>query len=131
VKKHCSHELFGKLALPGVILGLFTVAAFIPELNSGSTVNNNRDNTFYTFANQTIQPVFKAGVECINLAEPVGSSISKIPSFSVNTIPAYASSGFQTNNQYPWKYIYFSDHTPYQPFREICLFLDLPPPAVC
>jgi hypothetical protein len=131
VKKYCAQELFGKLALPGIIIGLFTITAFTPEVNAGITSNNSRGFVFSTFAIQTIQPVFSAGVEFVNFTEPVVGSISKVsPSFS-NVIPLFLNtSGFHTNNQYPGNYIIFSDKIPHKSFRQICLFLDLPPPVL-
>jgi hypothetical protein len=131
VKKYCSQELFGKLALPGIIIGLFTITAFTPDINSGIAANSGQNNISFTFTNQTVQPVFSGGVEFVNLTEPVVGSISKVsPSFS-NVIPLYLNtSGFHTNNQYPGNYIIFSDKIPRKSFRQICLFLDLPPPVL-
>ena len=33
MKKYSLQEWLGKLALPGILVGMFTVAAFTPEIN--------------------------------------------------------------------------------------------------
>ena len=126
-----SQDLFGKLALPGIIIGLFTVTAFTPEVNSDITVNTGQDSFYSTFTAQTVQPVFKSAVEYINLTEPGTGNITKVTTSSANITPLiYTSSGYHANNQYPGNYIYFSDNIPHKSYRQICLFLDLPPPVL-
>jgi hypothetical protein len=132
MKKCCSQGLLGKLGLSGIIIGLFTVVAFTPEVNSGIGPNSSDDNIYSTFTSQIAQPVFfTASVECINLTEPVSGNISKIPSSYANAIPHFYASDFQMISQYPGKYIFFSDKIPHKSFRQICLFLDIPPPVYC
>ena len=132
MKKYSLQEWLGKLALSGVLIGLFTVAAFTPEINSLGTDISSQVEIFSAFKSQCVQPVFSSGVEYINLTEPVNGNISKAASSFTNIIPVtYISSAFHTNNQYPGKYIYFSDKVPSKSFRQICLLVDIPPPALC
>ena len=132
MKKYSLQEWLGKLTLTGVLIGLFTVAAFTPEINSTVTGISSRGQIFTGFNNQCVQTVFSAGVEYVNLTEPVSGSISKVTSSITNVIPvAYASSAFHANNQYPGNYSEFSDTALSKSFREMYLLVDIPPPAVC
>jgi hypothetical protein len=132
MKKYSFQEWLGKLALPGILIGMFTVVAFTPEINSLGTGIISRGEVFSTIKSQCVQPVFSTAVECVNLAEPVNGNISKAPSSFTNVIPvSYISSAFHMNNQYSGKYIYFSDKVPSKSYRQICLLVDLPPPALC
>jgi hypothetical protein len=132
MKKYSLQEWLCKLALPGILIGLFTVAAFTPEINSPVTGISSRGEIFTGFNSQCVQTVFNAGVEYVNLTEPVNGDISKGTSSITNVIPvAYASSAFHANNQYPGNYTEFSVKEISKSFREMYLLLDIPPPAIC
>ena len=79
MKKYSLQEWLGKLALSGVLIGLFAVAAFTPEINSFGTGISSPDGIISALNSQSVQPVFTGNVEYINLAEPVNGSISKCP----------------------------------------------------
>ena len=132
MKKYSLQEWLGKLALSGIIIGMFTVAAFAPEINSPGTDISSQGDIFSVFKSQCVQPVFSSGVEYINLAEPVNGNMYKAPSSSTNVIPViYLSSAFHTNNQYPGKYISLSGKIPAKSFQQMCLLADIPPPSGC
>ena len=132
MKKYSLQEWLCKLALPGILIGLFTVAAFTPEINSPVTGISSHGEVFTSFNSQCVKTVFSTGVEYVNLTEPVNGSISKVTSSITNVIPvAYVSSAFHAKNQYPGNYTEFSDKEITKSFREMYLLLDIPPPAVC
>jgi hypothetical protein len=132
MKKYSLQEWLGKLALSGILVGMFTVAAFTPEINSLGIGIISRGEVFSAIKTQCVQPVFNTTVECVNLAEPVNGNISRAPSSLTNVLPvSYISSAVHMNNQYPGKYIYLSDKIPSKSYRQNCLLVDLPPPALC
>ncbi|MGP8080343.1 MAG: hypothetical protein ACLPVI_07530 [Dehalococcoidales bacterium] len=132
MKKYSLQEWLGKLALTGVLIGLFTVAAFTPEINSLGTGITTSDGIISALNSQRVQPVFTSNVEYVNLTEPVNGNTYKAPSFSTNVIPViYLSSAFHTNNQYPGKYISLSGKIPAKSFQQMCLLADIPPPVLC
>jgi hypothetical protein len=130
MKKYSLQEWLGKLALTGVLIGLFTVAAFTPEINSFGTGINTPDGIISALNSQSVQPVFTNNVEYINLAEPVNGNISKAPASAKNIVPAvYHSSAFH-NNQYQAKCIDCAEPVSFYYSRQLCLLVDIPPPAV-
>jgi hypothetical protein len=132
MKKYSLQEWLCKLALPGILIGLFTFAAFTPEINSLGTGINSRGEIFTAFNSQCVKTVFSTGVEYVNLSEPVNGHFSQTTSSITSVVPvAYASSAFHANNQYPGNYTEFSDKEITKSFREMYLLLDIPPPAVC
>jgi hypothetical protein len=132
MKKYSLQEWLCKLALPCILIGLFTVAAFTPEINSPVTGIRSHGEIFTGFNSQCVQTVFSTGVEYVNLTEPVNGGISNVTSSITNVIPvAYASSAFHANNQYPGNYTEFSDKEISKSFREMYLLVDIPPPAIC
>lgn len=130
MKNRCSQDLIGKLAVSGIIISLFSIAVFIPEINSTSTGIISQNILSYAQNGRTLLPVFNSGVECIYPTDPGNGNISKMPDSSRNVIPFFsASSGFHADNLHPVKYSLFSNKVPHISFRQICLLLDLPPPS--
>jgi hypothetical protein len=131
VKKYSLQEWLGKLALTGVLIGLFTVAAFTPEINSLGTGITTPDGIISALNSQSVQPVFTNNVEYINLAEPVNGSISKTPASVKNIVPAVHLSAALRNNQYQAKCIDYAEPASFYYSRQLCLLVDIPPPAYC
>ena len=131
MKKYSLQEWLGKLALSGVLIGLVTVAAFTPEINSFGTGISSPDGIISPLNSQSVQPVFTGNVEYINLAEPVNGSISKSPASAKNIVPAvYLSSAFH-NNQIAGKCIDCAEPAAFNSSVEMYLLVDIPPPAGC
>ena len=132
MKKYSLQEWLCKLALPGILIGLFTFAAFTPEINSLGTGINSRGEIFTAFNSQCVKTVFSTGVEYVNLSEPVNGNFSQAASSITSVVPvAYIPSDFHSNNQYPGSYTEFSDKAFSRSFRQMYLLVDIPPPAVC
>ena len=131
MQKYCSQGGLSKVAVSGIVISLFTIAVFSPEVNSAATGVSGQNANFSLPSSRSMQAVFNIGVECIYLTEPVSGNISKTPSSSKEGIPLfYASSGFCADNLYPGEYVYFSDKIPRKSFRQVCLVLDIPPPIL-
>jgi hypothetical protein len=132
VKKYSVQEWLCKLALPGILIGLFTFAAFTPEINARVTGINSRGEVFSAFNSQYAKSVFSIGVEYVNLSEPVNGNFSQTTSSINSVVPvAYIPSDFHSNNQYPGSYTEFSDKEFSRTFRQMYLLVDIPPPAIC
>jgi hypothetical protein len=132
MKKYSLQEWLCKLALPGILIGLFSFAAFTPEINAPVTGINSRGEAFTSFNSQCVKTVFNTGVEYVNLSEPVSGSFSRAASSITSVVPvAYLPPAFHSNNQYPGSYTEFSDKEISRSFRQMWLLVDIPPPAIC
>jgi hypothetical protein len=132
MKKYSLQEWLCKLALPGILIGLFTFATFTPEINAPVTGINSRGEAFTSFNSQAVKSVFNTGVEYVNLSEPVSGSFSRAASSITSVVPvAYIPAAFHLNNQYPGCDTEFSDSEFARSFRPIWLLVDIPPPAAC
>lgn len=129
MKNHFFRGRESQIAISCIIISLFAIMAFNPEINSAGNCVNNQTATFYAPNNRVALPVFNTGVEYICQAEPVNGNLSKT-SFSQNIDPLFpASSGFCTDYLHLNSYVFFSDNIPHKSFRQVCLLLDLPPPS--
>ena len=132
MKKYSLQEWLCKLALPGILIGLFTFAAFTPEINAPLTGINGRGEVFTAFNNQYSKTVFNTGVEYVNLSEPVSGSFSQTTSSITGVVPvAYIPAVVHSNNLYPGCYTEFADQEIFRSFRQMWLLVDIPPPATC
>jgi hypothetical protein len=132
VKNFHSQGWFSKVTLTRIVGSLFAITVFTPEINASVTVGISQNVDHCAVNIRGTQAVFNTSVEYIYLTEPANSGISKIPEPPQNVIPIfYISSGIHANNPYPGRYIYFSDKIPHKSFRQICLFMDIPPPVHC
>jgi hypothetical protein len=130
VKKLYSQGWLAKIAVSGIIGGLFTITVFAPEINSTGIDATSHSVVYFAPNIPSTQAVFDTGIECVYLTEPANSNILKIPDSSQNMIPLFSASfGFNTNKLHQGKCIYLSDDIPHQSLRQVCLFLDLPPPS--
>ena len=131
MQKYSSQGWLSKVAVSGIVISLFTIVVFSPEVNSTTTGVSGQNANFSLSSSRSMQAVFNIGVECIYLTEPVSGNTSKIPSSSKEVIPLFnASSGLFADNLYPGEYVYFSDKIPRKSFRQVCLVLDIPPPVI-
>jgi len=130
MKNRFSQGLSSRIAVSGIIISLFTLMAFTPEINSAGHNVIDQNLTFFAPNSRVALPVFSTGVECIYQAEPVNGNLAKTPSSPQNIIPLFtATSGFHTDYLHLNSYMCFSDNIPHKSFRQVCLFLDLPPPS--
>ena len=130
MKKYSLQEWLCKLALPGILIGLFTFAVFTPEINAPVTGINGSGEVFIAFNSQYAKTVFNTGVEYVNLSEPVNGSFSTATSSITGIVPvAYIPAAFHSNNQYPGCFTEFSDKELVRSFRQMWLLVDIPPPA--
>jgi len=132
MKKYSLQEWLRKLALPGILIGLFTFTVLTPEINAPITGINSCGEAFSAFNSQYAKTVFNTGVEYANLSEPVNGNFSQTTSSISSVVPvAYIPSAFHSNNQYPGSYTEFSDKEISRSFRQMWLLVDIPPPAAC
>jgi hypothetical protein len=132
MKKYSLQEWLCKIALPGILIGLFTFAALTPEINAPITGINSRGEAFSAFNSQYAKTVFNTGVEYANLSEPVNGSFSQTTSSIPCVVPvAYIPAAVHSNNQYPGCYTEFSNKELAWSFRQMWLLMDIPPPAIC
>ena len=129
MQKYRSQGWLAKAAVYGAVISLFSIAVFIPGVNSPSTDVIGQNNCYFTANSRGMQAVFNIGIECIYLAEPVNSNISKMQS-SKDVIQLYDSSGFYAEKLFPGKCVNFSDNIPRKTFRQVCLVFDIPPPIL-
>jgi hypothetical protein len=132
MKKYSLQEWLCKLALPGILIGLFTFAAFTPEINAPVTGIKSRGEAFISFNSQCVKTVFNTGVEYVNLSEPVNGNFSRTASSVTSVVPvASIPAVVHSNNQYPGSYTEFSDKELARSFRQMWMLMDIPPPAIC
>ena len=131
MQKYRSQGRLVKIAVSGVVIGLFSVLVFTPAVDLPTTGVIGQNINYFAANSRTMQTVFNVGVEYIYLAEPVNGNISRAQSSSKSVIPVfYPSSCFYTDNLYSGKFICFSDNIPRKSFRQVCLIFDLPPPIL-
>jgi len=130
MKNRYSQQLLGKIAVSGIIISLFSIVIFTPEINSTGTGIISQSTISLPQNGRNLLPVFNSSIECIYPTETGNGNISKIPASSRNVTPVFwASSCFYADNLHPGKNSCLSDKVPRKSFRQVCLFLDLPPPS--
>jgi hypothetical protein len=130
MKNRFSQGLSSQIAISSIIISLFTIMAFNPELNSAGNGIINQNVNFYTPDSHVTLPVFSAGVECIYQTEPINTNLSKTSSSHQNAIPFFSgSSGFHSDYLHLNSFVCFSNSIPLKSSRQVCLLLDIPPPS--
>jgi hypothetical protein len=131
VKKLYSQGWLSKVAVSGIIGGLFTITVFAPEINLASSIDVTSHNVVYFALNShSMQAVFNNSIECLYLTEPSNSNISKMPASSQNIMPLFSAAfGFNADKLHQGRCICSSDFIQHKSLRQICLLLDLPPPS--
>ena len=130
MKNRFSQGLGSRIAIYSIIISLFTMIAFTPEINSAGNSVTNQDLTSFALNSRVVLPVFSVGVEGIYQAEPVNSNLAKTSSSSQNITPFFpGSSGFHSDYLQLNSFICFSSSLPLKSSKQVCLLLDIPPPS--
>ena len=130
MKNRVSQGIISQITIFGIIISLFTIMAFTPEINSAGNSINNQDLTFFAQSSRVALPVFNTGVEYIYQGEPANGNLIKTPSSPQNIVPLFTSaSGFHIDYLHLNSHTYFPDNIPHKSFRQVCLLLDIPPPS--
>jgi hypothetical protein len=129
VKNFVRQGWLSRVGLSCIIAGLFTVTIFTPEINSGAVLSRYPD--YYTTNIRGSQAAFSASPECVYITEPANSNFAKIPDSTPNIVPLdSAFFGFNTAGFQQGKWVCLSNSARRRSFGQLCLLLDIPPPAV-
>jgi hypothetical protein len=129
VKNFNRQGWLSRTAVSSIIAGLFTITIFTPEINTGGIVSRYLD--YYTANIRSTQAAFSASPECVYITEPANSNFAKVPDSTPNFIPLdSAFFGFHTAGLHQNKGICLSFNIQRRSFGQVCLLLDIPPPAV-
>jgi len=131
MQKSSRQGWLSRVAVTGIAISLFSIAVFPVEINAAPAGILSQNMNYFAPNSRSMQPVFNVGVDCMYLTETVNTNIAKTQSSSRDTVQLFnTASGFYADSLYPGKYICFSDKIPRKSFRQVCLVLDLPPPAI-
>jgi hypothetical protein len=129
VKNFNRQGWLSRTAVSSIIAGLFTITIFTPEINTGGIVSRYLD--YYTANIRSTQAAFSASPECVYITEPANSNFAKIPDSTPNIVPLdSAFFGFNTAGFQQGKWVCLSNSARRRSFGQLCLLLDIPPPAV-
>jgi len=124
-----TNRLLGKLLLAGIVISLFSLVGFIPEVPSSENGIINQNNISLIPKSHTTAPVSTNTFEYVYLTEIDNSNISKTASSSQNVIPIFTIFNvFQLQTLRADKYTYFSGNVLGKSLQQVCQLLDQPPP---
>ena len=126
-----SHRFLMKVVWSVIVISLFALVVFTPEINLADTGISSQNITSSIPNSRGVIPVSSFGVGYACLIEPVSSNISKTLSSSQNVILLFpASSVFHGDSLFSKNRVFISDGILHKSSRQVCQLLDLPPPVL-